>query len=539
VTPAPVRRPEETDWELELVRKLRYVYLPFLLVDVLFTAAYLLLAWALVLGTGLVSLDEQLLLYWLPAGLAWIPVLVWVGPRLKLLRLDMRDGRVRFVYLMAAWGATLATATMSADYLAKRTGQLTPLSDMLAISRSPITRYYTVERPCLHREARQFGWSLGVRTRPNDPQRYTLSIVVPFCGGDWSRGNGAPPAWLGLRFSRSIRPNAPDEQREFELREFARESELAFADMDLDRFTYLERPGPGDVRRAFEDPVRERYPDARDPLVLEPRVEPFESRADGLRENALAALGIGAGAWLFILIFPRLDLARFRAFRDGARGSSASPVSWRRAVAWSLGIRGTLALGGVSVGVYVVMVFSGLGVLGFHPEDLARWGAISRPLFEDGGEWRLVTSQFVHANLPHLGGNLYGLLLAGALLEGIVGMRRVAVAYLLTGIAGGLASLAVHPEAVAVGASGSIFGLFGVLFGLLLLKDERVAPLRKFLLTGGAVFVGVNLLLGAAVPEINNAGHLGGLVAGAVLSPLLRRSAPPRRVVEGPEGSDT
>jgi rhomboid protease GluP len=127
--------------------------------------------------------------------------------------------------------------------------------------------------------------------------------------------------------------------------------------------------------------------------------------------------------------------------------------------------------------------------------------------------------------MMHIANNLYGLVFAGIMLESIIGGRRLLVAYLLAGTCGGIASVVVHPVTVTVGASGSIFGLFGVLFGLLLAKDERVVPLRQFLLVNAGIYVGLNLLLGAVMPGVDNAAHLGGLLAGLAMGPILRRGS--------------
>jgi rhomboid protease GluP len=128
----------------------------------------------------------------------------------------------------------------------------------------------------------------------------------------------------------------------------------------------------------------------------------------------------------------------------------------------------------------------------------------------------------------HLAGNLYGLFFAGLMLESVIGGRRLLLAYLLAGVVGGLASIAVHPATITVGASGSIFGLFGVLLGLLLAKEARLQPVRNSLLANAAIYVGLNLLLGAFTPGVDNAAHVGGLLAGLGLSRVLRsRDAAP------------
>jgi rhomboid protease GluP len=179
----------------------------------------------------------------------------------------------------------------------------------------------------------------------------------------------------------------------------------------------------------------------------------------------------------------------------------------------------------VNAAVFVAMAGSGLGITSFERGDLLRWGALTYPWADGAGLLRLASYQFVHAGLGHLANNMYGLAFAGLLLEPIVGGWCVIVAYVMAGVLGGVTSLVVHPAGLTVGASGSVFGLFGVLLGLVVLKDPRVSSLRAFILANCAVYVGLNLLLGAVTVGIDNAAHAGGLATGVLLAWLFRRAS--------------
>ncbi len=58
--------------------------------------------------------------------------------------------------------------------------------------------------------------------------------------------------------------------------------------------------------------------------------------------------------------------------------------------------------------------------------------------------------------------NMYGLLIAGIYLESLLGSLRFTLIYLVTGIAASLISIWWHADTVSVGASGAIFGMYGV-----------------------------------------------------------------------------
>jgi membrane associated rhomboid family serine protease len=110
----------------------------------------------------------------------------------------------------------------------------------------------------------------------------------------------------------------------------------------------------------------------------------------------------------------------------------------------------------------------------------------------------------------------------------------MAAVYLITGIAASLTSLWWHPATVSIGASGAIFGLYGVFLALLTTKFFPPIFKKSFALSI-VVFVGGNLLIGLS-GGIDNAAHLGGLVSGLIagylLYPFLKDAGAPGKGLE-------
>lgn len=125
--------------------------------------------------------------------------------------------------------------------------------------------------------------------------------------------------------------------------------------------------------------------------------------------------------------------------------------------------------------------------------------------------WRLLTGGFLHANLLHVGFNMWSLFVLGSVLEPILGRTRFAVLYGACLFTGSLGVVLASPLDPTVGASGAIFGLMGAL--LVVARDRNVDLMRSGLLP----IVGFNLLYTFVVPGISIGGHLGGLVGGVVL----------------------
>ena len=165
--------------------------------------------------------------------------------------------------------------------------------------------------------------------------------------------------------------------------------------------------------------------------------------------------------------------------------------------------------------VFLLMAFSGAGIFEPTSESLLAWGGNLRSNTLAGEPWRLLTCCFVHIGIFHLLMNLFALLFIGLLLEPFLGKNRFAAAYLLTGIAASATSLWWHESTVSAGASGAIFGLYGVFLAILttnLIEKEE----RNSLLGSIGFFVVYNLFMGLR-GGVDNAAHLGGLLSGLVV----------------------
>ncbi|HEY4155221.1 MAG TPA: rhomboid family intramembrane serine protease [Puia sp.] len=165
--------------------------------------------------------------------------------------------------------------------------------------------------------------------------------------------------------------------------------------------------------------------------------------------------------------------------------------------------------------VFILMVISGVDFLHPNTQSLLQWGANFRPYTMQGQSWRLFTNFFLHIGILHLLFNMYALLYIGILLEPRLGSWRFGMAYIVTGLMASMTSLYWHPFTVSAGASGAIFGMYGV-FLAMLATNLIEKSLRKPLLTSIAIFVGYNLLSGMK-GGIDNAAHLGGLISGIVI----------------------
>jgi rhomboid protease GluP len=183
----------------------------------------------------------------------------------------------------------------------------------------------------------------------------------------------------------------------------------------------------------------------------------------------------------------------------------------------------------------------------FQDDTLIRFGAKLNALIDKKQEWwRFVTPVFVHGGLIHLLFNMWGLWVLGPYVERLYGGAKFVVFWVMTGVAGVVASyLTVQPalshgfllsrifkagDGPSVGASGALFGLIGVLlvFGIKF-RHELPEGFKRAFGTGMLPTILLNFAIGFSIPVIDNAAHIGGLAAGALLALFVDFSRPGER----------
>lgn len=187
----------------------------------------------------------------------------------------------------------------------------------------------------------------------------------------------------------------------------------------------------------------------------------------------------------------------------------------------------------INVAVFVVMVAAGVSPFSPTIEGLIRWGADYAPRTTAGQWWRLITNTFIHIGIVHIGMNMIGLWQIGALVERLLGHRSFLLVYLFAGLCGSLASITWHPFVVSAGASGAVFGVYGVLIAYLVRHRGSIPrPVLLSLQKSTVFFVGLNVAFGLQQKGIDMAAHSGGLLGGFVAALLVSRPVsahPPRR----------
>ena len=176
------------------------------------------------------------------------------------------------------------------------------------------------------------------------------------------------------------------------------------------------------------------------------------------------------------------------------------------------GLNPILVIIGINVILFIATLISRdlILLLGLQPASF-----LDRP-------WTIITSMFMHGGFGHIFANMFTLFFFGSSLFQLIGNRRFLLVYLGGGILGNIFYLFLgHPFIPAVGASGAIFALGGVLTVLRPKLRVFVFPIPLPIPLWAAVIGGFLIL--SLFPYVAWQAHLGGLIFGLIAGFLFRK----------------
>lgn len=136
-----------------------------------------------------------------------------------------------------------------------------------------------------------------------------------------------------------------------------------------------------------------------------------------------------------------------------------------------------------------------------------------------GEWWRLITPIFLQISFSHVLFNCFSLFLFAPALERLLGKWKFIILYLGTGIISNIATYFFLPPTFSyLGASGAIFGLFGVYLYMVALRRDLIDRQNTTIIT---VILVLGLIMTFISPNIDVLGHLFGLLSGFVLAPIM------------------
>lgn len=173
----------------------------------------------------------------------------------------------------------------------------------------------------------------------------------------------------------------------------------------------------------------------------------------------------------------------------------------------------TYGIIGVNILIYLLTALLSANPFDININVLIKLGAKENNLILHGEYYRLITCMFLHGGLLHVALNMYALYNIGPLVEEVYGKVKYLIVYFVAGITSSIFSF-LFSDSVSIGASGAIFGLLGITLVFAVSEKEKIG---KEFYKNILMVIAANLILGLSIPNIDNFGHLGGLIGGVIV----------------------
>ena len=289
-------------------KKIRLIYGPFLLIGLSFIGVYTLINWCCSIQLGWVFLNEDVINLWLPLLLPLLPILIWLQPRLSLMRLKVKGGTWATFYMAMATLAIGIPALLAQDYLFAATGSLATLHTIGEIHAQPLTKYYRLQQYYIDKDHGGVYRHTYLSGKYNSTYNMAIYIALPVFNSATDTAGKKADCWLGYAYKSSTGNYHSAAEKDTAFHHFAVESRTDFEARNFDSFTYLLRPGNTDDHQGYDKALLEspKHGGANN-IVFEAEHDVFETRTGHTFQWMIASFLIGALAWLGLLLIPKLD----------------------------------------------------------------------------------------------------------------------------------------------------------------------------------------------------------------------------------------
>lgn len=499
--------------------KLLKIYLPFVAISFGFVGIYTILHWCIIIKLDLIQPKETIINIGIPFVISGFLVLFHYRKRIKLLKLGEKS--IDF-FTFISWIFITVPVIIAQFYLENQLGKLTRIEKPSQLNFKDQTLFYSIDNALA---LNNLGGLYVTKTKGD---RYGNEILIT-CYFACPLVDNVPSdhyeagklkIWIGVTFAEkfSNRVFYDKEEQELVIDRFIKSCIPKYENYKYQTY-YLRNLKYSDSRDVFYSAIEKTNIklDKKELIILKEEKGIYETRAGNSHNWLIVSLISANLIWFLFIFFPNLNKDELRKFgtakeKDKTRKGhleilmlfTPSKNYWATPIILDLNIL-----------LFVIMIFSGVGIIEPQGNELLQWGANFKQFTFHGQWWRLLTSVFVHAGLIHLTNNMLALFFIGPFLELSIGSKKFMIIYLLTGIIASITSLLFNDSTISVGASGAIFGMYGLTASLMLLKylDKN---LTKMLWISIALFIGLNLIMGLR-SGIDMAAHLGGLISGFII----------------------
>lgn len=434
--------------------------------------------------------------------------LYWIRPRIRVLTLTSKSIKTQHAFQIISVLAIAAPIIVSQHYIEKSAFNLIEINSVEEIKSHPTEKYFKVVNYEVDRNSWfpfTFREIAGKNHEDLDYYQYYNCVF-----------SANKNIWSVLEYTLFLDNIGNTSDNYSKYMAFNDASLKDFQNYDYAAVHYFEKLSNSEKRNRILLAIKKNNdqinPDEQ--IILMPKMDSFENK---LGNNFIWIFGtfVISALVMFILIYiAKIDPKGLQNFKNNVPPEEDD----LKEILQFLNPKGPHKITAIVL-LLMLFVFIVLSMLGYNlyapiKDELLALGASRNKEVESGEYWRMFTSLFIHYGILHFIINLFGLGVALAMLERVIGDWRLIFAIILCAIIDAYASIYWAEFSVIVGTSGAIYGLFGIIFVFYLYRNFLNEPLDIMWLSI-ITFIIINFLF--EYQGYDNSFKIGGLITGIIL----------------------
>lgn len=299
------------------ISKLKHILPTFLTITLSTVIGLALIRWLFFIQFPIIHINEDIWRIYIPLIFPWIPVLIWLRKRFKIL--TFKDDKDRIFLPLICGGVICTMLYYSQSYLTTATGNLEELSTIKDIEKTEVARYYRLNDFAV---APYFSGTYTDFTESGDHNEFlnfNAYFVIPILTDTAEKINGIQKHWYGIRFYHQISNKLSNEVKEQKFGAFYNECVNRVNRYNYHLLDHFERKPNSNDRNNFLQAITAKTGRPTDDsfVILEPVQEKFENRNGSDFASIFSSFGIGLGILLFALIWPEYNATDKKGYLSG------------------------------------------------------------------------------------------------------------------------------------------------------------------------------------------------------------------------------
>lgn len=330
-----------------LAEKHKLLFFPVLLIAVLWLLLYSCLHWAIIIVPAVTAIPDDTVNVWVPLIAPAIPIFIWVRPRLKLLKIENKKGRLDFLYMFICTVIIGGPAAITQHYLQTVTGKLTALPSITNISTASGTKYYSIQDYYADKSLAKTWYITEIIGKGRGSIKLKLYFVTPledvadepvkittnvntagFADTPKKVIQFATPArpklyaWLCIYYDTIISNNKDKRLNNAAEDGFYYSTYDKFKRTNFRKTVYFDRIGYTNKRNGYLKAIYGKNftgENIKGTILLEPTFTAFKDRNGHYGAWAAGVFCIGMVLWFLIILLPEMDAEKLAQYMDSKK----------------------------------------------------------------------------------------------------------------------------------------------------------------------------------------------------------------------------